>query len=133
MNGAVEIDDLPLLLVEGIDDGLQEVCGVGIQVGGAGIGKPFTDIAEARCTEECIDDGVDENICVAVAIKSKGGIFDQHSAEQEWSAWYGAVSVVSFSDAEVGGVHEGVVRVGGGRRRNSAVSGLWKDSGVRPP
>lgn len=100
VNGAVEVDDVPLILLERPDDGLQQLRGVGVQEGGAGIWKPFADIAESRSSEQRIDDGVDQDIGIAVTIKPKGSIFDEDATEQEWSAGDGAMSVVSFADAE---------------------------------
>lgn len=132
VNGAVEVDDFPLILLECFQDGLQQLSGVGVQEGGTGIWKPFTDITKTCCSEECIDDGMDQDIGIAVTIEAKGGIFDQDTAEQEWSAGDGAVGVVSFADSECDWLHGGrgpgfSVRRGGGGRVN-----MGKDNAAGP-
>lgn len=111
MDGAVEVDDFPVVLPQSSDDSLQQVGGVCIEESGAGVWEPFTDITEAGCAQQCIDDGVNQDIRIAVAIESSGSILDQDASKQQWSADDGAVGIVSFADAEGGGMHGGNIRV----------------------
>ncbi|MEY2724946.1 MAG: hypothetical protein RLZZ458_813 [Planctomycetota bacterium] len=100
MDSAVEIEDLPVAFAEVIENGLEEVGGVGIEEGGGIVGEPFADISECCGAEEGVDNSMEEYISIAVTIESKVGICDDDTAEDEWSVGDGAVCVVSFTDAE---------------------------------
>ena len=108
VDGAVEVKDMPVAALEGMENGLEQGCGVGVEEGGVGIGEPFADISECGSAEECIDDGVKEYVGIAVAIESERGIGDIDTAEDEGAVGDGAVCIVSFADAEVWGLWHGL-------------------------
>jgi hypothetical protein len=83
MDGAVEVNDFPVVSAEFINDGLQESGGVGVEKGGAGVWKPFSDITEACRTQQSINNGMNEYICVAVAIQSERRVVNDDPTEDE--------------------------------------------------
>jgi hypothetical protein len=105
VDGAIEVDDLPVLLAEGVEDSLEECGRIGIEKCGAGVGEPFADIAQCSGTEEGIDDGMEEDIGIAMTIEPERSILNMDSAEHERSAGDCAVGIVTFADAEGEGVH----------------------------
>jgi len=111
VNGAVEVDDFPMVLSQSFQERLQQVGGVCVEESGAGVREPFADVTETGCAQQSIDDGVNKNIRVAVAVKAAGSILDQNASQKQWSADDGAVGIVSFADAEGSGMHGGEILV----------------------
>ena len=79
-DGGVDVDDGVAVVGEELGYVAEEELAVDACIGGVGVGEVAADVAEGCCSEECVADGVDEDVGVAMAEEAEF-VGDEYAAE----------------------------------------------------
>ena len=98
-NGDIDVHHALPGLAETIGDGLEEQAAVGVFPFRVGVGELLSDVAPGHGAEDCIDDGMNDHVAVAVGDGAEL-IRHDHPADQQLAAGLELVNVVAVADAE---------------------------------
>ena len=99
MDGTVEVDNSPTTFQNALQDRIQEHCRIGIFPFVAVVRKPLANIALTCRAQHCVDQGVQQNVGIAMPIKSKVGVGDVYATDDERSSGDRTMCIVAFADA----------------------------------
>lgn len=94
----VDVNDAETLLLEEVAREFEKTDGAGIFPAWIGIGEVSADVGEAGGAEECVGDGVNEDVAIGVA-SGAAVEWDVDAADDEGAAGFEAVEVVAYAGA----------------------------------
>ena len=93
MDRTIEVADLPATLSYFVDRSEQEMSRVGIAPLRIGIRKPFTNITQTGGSQNCVCDGMQQDIGITMSVQAQFKL-DGHSTQDQRPTWHQPMPVV---------------------------------------